>query len=127
MALKDFPVHATIAVKNLDRARSFYEHELGFVPASVAPNGVFYECADGTRFLIYPSQTAGTNQSTYAGWAVPDIEAAVRELKRMGVRFETYEMPGFDRASSIATFGPVRAAWFQDTEGNILGVVQLTG
>jgi catechol 2,3-dioxygenase-like lactoylglutathione lyase family enzyme len=85
MTLKDFPVHATIAVKDPDRARLFYERELGFAPASVAPNAVFYECAGGTRFFIYPSQTAGTNRVTYAGWAVPDIEAVVKELKRMNI------------------------------------------
>ena len=126
MALKDFPVHATIAATDLARARAFYEQALGFVPASVTPGGVFYECAGGTRFFLYPSTTAGTNRATYAGWAVRDIEAMVKELKGRGVKFESYDMPTFDRSTSIATFGPVRSAWFQDTEGNILGVVQLS-
>jgi catechol 2,3-dioxygenase-like lactoylglutathione lyase family enzyme len=127
MALKEFPVHATLAATDLARARTFYEEKLGFSPASVAPGGVFYHSAGGTRFLVYPSTHAGTNKATYAGWSVKDIEAEVKSLKAHGVTFETYDMPGFDRASSIATFGTLRSAWFKDTEGNILGVVQLPG
>jgi len=123
--LKDFPIHSTIAVFDLARARAFYEQKLGFVPRDVTPNGVFYDAGRGTRFFIYPSKTAGTNQATYAGWAVDDIEAAVKELKDVGVAFDTYDMPGFDRATSIATLGNFRAAWFRDSEGNVLGVVQL--
>jgi catechol 2,3-dioxygenase-like lactoylglutathione lyase family enzyme len=125
MALKDFPVHATLAASDLARARAFYEQKLGFVPTSVTPGGVFYASAGGTTFLVYPSGTAGTNKATYAGWAVKDIGAVVSDLKARGVTFESYDVHGFDRASSIATFGAVRSAWFKDTEGNILGVVQL--
>ena len=123
--LKDSPVHATIAVLDYDRARTFYEKTLGFVPTSVTPGGAFYASGGGTRFFVYPSKTAGTNQATYAGWAVKDIDAVVKDLKQRGVKFETYDMPQMDKATGIATFGPLRSAWFKDTEGNILGVVQL--
>jgi len=125
MALRDFPLHSTIAVSDLARARAFYEQELGFSPASVAPDGVYYDSAGGTRFLLYQSESAGTNQATYAEWAVKDIAATVSDLKARGVEFVSYDMPGFDRATSIGTVGPVRAAWFRDSEGNILGVAQL--
>jgi len=123
--LSDFPIHSTIAVKDLGRARAFYEEKLGFKPASVAPQGVFYNCGGGTRFFVYPSATAGTNQSTYAGWAVSDIAAVMQMLESRGVSFESYDMPGFDKATRIATFGTLRAAWFKDPDGNILGIVQL--
>jgi len=123
MSLSDSPMHTTIPASDLDRAREFYEEKLGFTPASVAPGGVFYESAGGTRFLVYPSRSAGTNQATTAGWAVEDIEATVTDLVDRGVTMERYE--GTTDEHGIATFGPLRSAWFKDTEGNILGVVQL--
>jgi len=57
------------------------------------------------------------------GFAVSDIEAEVAELKARGVEFESYE--GLDMEGGIATTGPVRVAWFKDSEGNLLGIVQL--
>jgi hypothetical protein len=35
------------------------------------------------------------------------------------------DFPGFDKATHIASTGPVRSAWFKDSEGNLLGVVAL--
>src|SRR5438046_2736246 len=123
MALTDNPTHTTLPASNLERARAFYEGTLGWTPASVAPGGVFYEAGGGTRFLVYPSQSAGTNQATAMGISVPDIEAAVDDLAARGIAFERYE--GYTNERGIADTGPVRAAWFKDTEGNILGIVQL--
>jgi hypothetical protein len=56
--------------------------------------------------------------------AVPDIAAAVRELKHSGVMFEEYDFPGFDKATSIAAMGDIPSAWFKDSEGNLLGLVE---
>jgi len=123
MPLSDHPIHTTLPAADLERARAFYESTLGFTPANVAPGGAFYDCAGGTRFFLYPSQSPGTNQATAGGFAVEDIEAAVEELKALGVAFEQY--PGFTDERGIAETGPVRSAWFKDTEGNILGIVQL--
>lgn len=124
MPLSEHTIHTTLPAADLDRARGFYESTLGFTPASVNPGGVFYDCAGGTRFFVYPSPSAGTNQATAGGFAVPDIEAAVEELKGRGVTFEQY--PGFTDEHGIADTGTVRSAWFKDTEGNIIGIVQLS-
>jgi hypothetical protein len=59
------------------------------------------------------------------GFATPDVEAEVRELKARGVVFEEYDHPALKTVDSIATVGPTRSAWFRDSEGNILGIVQL--
>jgi hypothetical protein len=56
---------------------------------------------------------------------VADIATEVAELRSRGVVFETYDMPGFDRQTMIATLPPVRSAWFKDTEGNLIGLVQI--
>lgn len=122
--LNNYPVHATLAASDLTRARGFYEKTLGFKPAREFPDGVLYDCAHGTRLLLYRSDFAGTNKATYATFLVKDIEAMVADLKKKGVTFETYALPGFDKATSVATMGPLRTAWFKDTEGNILAVGQ---
>ena len=122
--LSTFPVHTTIPASNLERAKAFYEQTLGIDVASEQPGGVFFRSGE-TRFLVFPSAGAGTSQSTVMGWQVDDIEAAVADLKQRGVTFEEYDQPGLKKEGSVATFGPIRSAWFRDTEGNILGVVQL--
>jgi catechol 2,3-dioxygenase-like lactoylglutathione lyase family enzyme len=124
MSLFNAPLHATIAVSDIDKAREFYEQTLGFTPDSVNPGGVFYTAGKHTRFLLYPSGEAGTNKATYVGFEVPDIEAAVRDLKEREIRMEHYE--GHTNDDGIAVTGPVRSAWFRDPDGNIIGIVQLT-
>jgi catechol 2,3-dioxygenase-like lactoylglutathione lyase family enzyme len=123
MPLSDHPIHPTLPVSDLERARKFYESTLGFTPADVNPGGVFYDTGRGTRFGIYPSEFAGTNKGTAMGIMVPDIEAAVDEVTGLGVTFEQY--PGTTNERGIADIGPTRAAWFKDPEGNIIGLVQL--
>jgi len=125
MGLFDAPVHSTIAVSDIDRAREFYEQTLGFTPTSVNPAGVFYPAGKGTRFLLYPSGEAGSNRATYVGFEVKDIEAEVKDLKGRGISFEQYE--GYTNDDGIADTPGTRAAWFKDPDGNIIGVVQLSG
>ncbi len=118
--------HATLPAADLDRARRFYEETLGFVPADVQPRGVFYEAAVGTRFLVFPSSGQASGSHTQIGFQVDDIVAEVAELRSRGVAFEAYDMPTFDRETMIATFGATRSAWFKDSEGNLIGIVQLS-
>jgi predicted enzyme related to lactoylglutathione lyase len=123
--LVDHPVHTTLPATDLERAKQFYAEKLGLRMESEAPGGVFYKSGD-TRFLVYPSQGTASGEHTQMGWAVDDIEAAVSELRSRGVVFEEYDFPDFDRHKMIATSGSVKAAWFKDSEGNLLGLVQLT-
>jgi catechol 2,3-dioxygenase-like lactoylglutathione lyase family enzyme len=116
--------HTTLPSSDLERSRSFYEGVLGFRPADVSPGGVTYEAGDGTTFLVFPSAGRATGTHTQMGFTVPDIEAELRELRERGVSFETYDMVGFDRATSIASFPGLRTAWFKDPDGNLLGIVQ---
>jgi hypothetical protein len=78
----------------------------------------------GSQFALYPSAGAGTAQHTIAGWTVGDIEAEVGELRARGVVFEEYDLPNLKTVNGIAALGPNRAAWFRDSEGNILGIMQ---
>jgi len=88
------------------------------------PGGLVYE-GGGGWFLLYPSGAAGGGQHTQAGWQVDDIEAEVAALKERGVVFEEYDYPTFKTVDGIAATGNTKAAWFKDSEGNLLGIVQL--
>jgi predicted enzyme related to lactoylglutathione lyase len=123
--LSDARVHATIPAADLDRARGFYEERLGLTPAEESPGGLFYDGAGGTRFFLYPTQGAASGTHTQIGFNVADIEAEVADLKSRGVEFIEYDFPGLKTVNGIADTGEVRAAWFNDSEGNLLGIVQL--
>lgn len=117
-------VIAYVPVSDLARARKFYEGQLGFRPLESNDEGVMYESGKGSRFFAYKSAGAGTNKASTAYWEVPDIDAEMADLKKRGVVFEEYDSPGFKTVNGIATGGGVKAAWFKDTEGNILALAQ---
>jgi catechol 2,3-dioxygenase-like lactoylglutathione lyase family enzyme len=124
--LESATTHATIAVTDLDRAKQFYGGTLGLAQKEERSDGVVYE-SGGTWFLVYPSQFAGTNQSTYMTFEVPDIEAAVDELVGRGIAFEHYDFPGLKTdAKGIAEIEGERGAWFKDPDGNIIAVGERT-
>jgi predicted enzyme related to lactoylglutathione lyase len=123
--LSDARIQATIPAADLDRARGFYEEKLGLTPAEESPGGLFYDGAGGTRFFLYPTQGAASGTHTQIGFNVADIEAEVADLKSRGVEFIEYDLPGLKTVNGIADTGEVRAAWFNDSEGNLLGIVQL--
>jgi catechol 2,3-dioxygenase-like lactoylglutathione lyase family enzyme len=122
--LSKLEVHATLPVKDLQRARRFYADKLGMTPKSELPGGLLYQCKD-SWFLLFPSSGASTGQFTQAGWATDNIEGEVAQLKARGVVFEEYNSPNFKTVNSIATMGSNRSAWFKDSEGNLLGIVQM--
>ncbi len=121
--LMNAPIRAYIPVSDVARARQFYEDKLGLQPKELYAGGVIYECG-GTEVFMYPTPNAGTSKASQAFWSVDDVEAEVNELKARGVKFEEYDMPGMAMKNSIATGGGAKAAWFKDTEGNIMAVVQ---
>jgi glyoxalase/bleomycin resistance protein/dioxygenase superfamily protein len=83
-------------------------------------NHLFYECGGGS-FLVFPSSGAPSGTHDQLGFVVEDVEAAVAELRARGVSFETYEAPpGSTFGDGIMDHGTVKAAWFKDSEGNIL-------
>lgn len=122
--LQRSPMYAYIPVTDLSRARKFYEQKLGFVPKEDTAGGVVYEFADGTACFMYPTPNAGTSKASQAFWQVDDVEREVAELKKKGVTFEEYDMPNFKTVNSIATGGGAKSAWFKDTEGNIMAIIQ---
>ena len=121
--LQNAPMYSYLPAKDVARARAFYEEKLGFKPKEVTPGGITYEFANGTACFLYPTPNAGTSQASQAFWQVEDIEKEVAELITCGVNFEKYDMPDIDE-QGISTAGGAKAAWFKDTEGNIMALIQ---
>jgi predicted enzyme related to lactoylglutathione lyase len=122
--LQSAPLYAYIPAKDVARARRFYEQKLGFKPSKELDGGVVYEFGDRTACFLYPTPNAGTSHASQAFWQVSDIEREVAELKKRGVEFEDYDLPGERSPSGVVTAGGAKAAWFKDTEGNIMAVIQ---
>ena len=121
--LQNAPMYSYIPAKDVTRARKFYEEKLGIKPKQETAGGVVYEFGNGTACFLYPTPNAGTSQASQAFWQVDDIEREVAELKARGVNFEKYDMPEMDE-NGISTAGGAKAAWFKDTEGNIMALIQ---
>ena len=122
--LQDAPLYAYIPARDLARARQFYEAKLGFRPKEETNGGVVYEFGRGTACFLYPTPNAGTSLASQAFWSVDDVDREIEALKARGVEFEDYDMPGQRSAAGAITAGGAKAAWFKDSEGNIMALVQ---
>ena len=119
--LNDCRVTANVPAADLDRARRFYEDVLGLKPVDENPGGLVYTTGSGTSFFLYLTDYAGQAGHTIAQWHVDDVDAEVKDLKAKGLRFERYDLPGVTWEDDIATMeGMGKAAWFKDSEGNIM-------
>jgi catechol 2,3-dioxygenase-like lactoylglutathione lyase family enzyme len=116
--------HATIPVSDVGSVRSFYEDILGFEALEENPAAVMYRAGAGSVFAVTRSSGKASGSHTQMGFTVDDIESEVADLRRRGVSFEEYDVPGLKTEGGIARTGPNRAAWFRDPEGNLLGLIE---
>ena len=116
--LEEFRMHTNAAAEDLDRARAWYEEKLGLTPKEEDGGGLWYRFEGDTWLYVYKTGSAGTAKNTIAGWTVQDIEKVMQELRRRGVEFEDYDMPGIKTEDGLATFETAKNAWFKDSEGN---------
>ncbi|MGX1887092.1 VOC family protein [Streptomyces sp. NPDC055287] len=123
-------VATRLPAQDLARARRFYAEQLGLEPVDERPGGLLYQCG-GTEFALFKSTGASPGTFTQMGWQVDDIETVVAELRQRGVVFEEVDAPGFRTRDGIAEIDGnyrskgargERAAWFHDSEGNLLGI-----
>lgn len=113
-----------VAVKDLDRARKFYEDTLGLEAKEEWGEGVTLESGD-TRINLYRSEFAGTNKATALTFDVDDIDKEVGELKEKGIFFEQYDLPGLQRQGDYYVGeGGFKTTWFKDPDGNILSLME---
>ena len=114
---------ATIAVRDLAKAKQFYEGKLGLIPAPSSEKSVLNYKSGKTSLMVYVSDFAGTNKATSVTWIVDDAEAVARALKAKGVVFEHYDFPGTTRKGDVHFAGKIKNVWFKDPDGNVLAVV----
>jgi catechol 2,3-dioxygenase-like lactoylglutathione lyase family enzyme len=119
---------ASVPAKDFERAKRWYKEKLGLEPTmEMGPGGAVYS-PGGVTFLLYETEFAGTGKHTIAAILVDDIDRAMTELRGNGVVFEEYAMGdkgpntvnGVDRDES-----GMAAAWFKDSEDNILSLTQV--
>jgi len=113
----------TLPAVDLARARNFYEGKLGLKVLEQNDNELRLECGGGSEIYLYKRAPTKADHTAFA-FQLTDLDKEVKELKGKGVVFEEYDLPGLKTVNSIATTGNERAAWFKDTEGNIIGVAQ---
>ena len=118
--LRDATLIATIPVRDLERARAFYLDVLGLEHAATSEAGIL--CRSGRSQVLLYSSAAAPPEHTLAGFEVEALEPVIQSLEGRGVRFEDYDLPGLRTVDHIAWIGPERAAWFRDSEGNILSI-----
>jgi catechol 2,3-dioxygenase-like lactoylglutathione lyase family enzyme len=116
---------ANLAVKDLQKAREFYEGTLGLKQVGSAGDELVVYRSGKSLINVYRSDFAGTNQATALTWAVgKDVEGVVKKLKDKGVTFEHYDMPGMMRKGDVYVDDRhMKVAWFKDPDGNILNIV----
>ena len=127
--LKDGRVATRLPAQDLQRARAFYAETLGLEPSEERTGGLLYQCAGGV-FALFKSMGESPGTFTQMGWEVDDLAATVSELRSRGVVFEDVDVPGLKTVDGIAEVAGnypskgsgEKAAWFRDSEGNMLGI-----
>jgi catechol 2,3-dioxygenase-like lactoylglutathione lyase family enzyme len=131
-SLKDSKVSTRLPAQDLERARTFYLEKLGLEPAEARPGGLRYQCGEGS-FSLFASTGTSSGAHTQMSFEVSDLDAVTDGLRRAGVTFEEVDSPGLRTVDGIAdvdgnypSAGGVgeRAAWFRDSEGNLIGIGQ---
>jgi len=118
--LSDTSVTTMLPVKEMNRARAFYEGCLGLIPGGFRPDGKFVYAVGGSTLALFPKPEGTKADHTAISFRVKDISTSIAELKRAGVVFEDYDFPGLKTVNHVCVLGAEKAAWFKDTEGNYL-------
>ena len=104
----------------MTRARAFYGDRLGLEAVGGKPDGKFVYRCGGTEIALFPKPEGTKAQHTALSFRVDRIDEAVSALKARGVAFADYDLPGLKTVEHVCVLGAEKAAWFEDTEGNIL-------
>jgi catechol 2,3-dioxygenase-like lactoylglutathione lyase family enzyme len=117
-------IYAKLPARDVRRARAFYAEKLGLEPYGERHNHLYYELA-GAYFIIFPSIGKPSGTHDQLGLVVENLKNEVARLKSRGVTFESYPPPpGATITDSITDMGQVKAAWFKDSEGNLISLAE---
>ena len=119
------PLAATLPASDLDRAKRWYSEKLGLEPVEEDEYGGAHYETGGAHFMVFLSPFAGTNQATAAGFSVENFDEVVDQMRSKGITFEDVDFGEMGKTVDgvISTpDGAGKAAWFKDSEGNILSI-----
>jgi catechol 2,3-dioxygenase-like lactoylglutathione lyase family enzyme len=125
--LGDLPVYPILLSTDMAASRAFYGATLGLELLSESAERLLFRCGDGTRLLISRSTVGTADSQTQVAWRVPDIRAAIADLRARGVRIEEYTPPEPETHDGVADVGHSWAAWFLDPSGNVLSIIEPKG
>ena len=123
--LGDEKVAASLVGMDLERAKRFYTEKLGLSVIREMPGWILFGAGEGTAILMYERLDGSKAEHTVAGFAIDDLEAEMAALRAKGIEFEEYDLPDIKTVNGIAGRGDWKAAWFKDTEGNIISLAQM--
>ena len=123
--LSDYPVFPILLSTDLAASRTFYRDVLGLeILREDHDDRIVFRCGGGTQLVLTHSTVGTKDTQTQMAWRVPDLPAAIADLRSRGVRIEEYGPPDPITHDGIADMGHSWAAWFIDPSGNVLAVVQ---
>jgi catechol 2,3-dioxygenase-like lactoylglutathione lyase family enzyme len=120
--LNNRSAYATIPASDFARAKSWYQVKLGLKPSWEGEPGALYDMPDGSGFLLYPTEHASKAPNTLMTFSSDNVEGDVAALKELDVAFLDIDEGGLKTVNAVASFGDLKAAWFKDSEGNILAI-----
>jgi predicted enzyme related to lactoylglutathione lyase len=116
-----------LPVSDMDRATMFYTQKLGLHQRAATPDGGrILDAGNGNAIGLMPAEVGAQSKHTVLSFEVTDLAREMRDLEDHGVHFEDYDLPGLKTVDHIADMGGERAAWFIDSEGNILCLHEVT-
>jgi catechol 2,3-dioxygenase-like lactoylglutathione lyase family enzyme len=121
--LSTAPLVATIPFRGLKKAETFYSKKLGLkrVAGSVGDGYLDYKAGNGTRLFLFESSSKKKSDNTAATFEVKDLEREMAVLRKRGLEFEEYDLPGIKTVDGVAE-GMGKIAWLKDPDGNILAL-----
>jgi catechol 2,3-dioxygenase-like lactoylglutathione lyase family enzyme len=126
--LADHPVFPILLAVDLEASRAFYRDTLGLeLMREDEGDRLVFRCGGGTQLVVTKSTVGTSDSQTQMAWRVPDIHAALEDLRARGVRIEEYEDPDPVTTDGVADMGHSWAGWFIDPDRNVLAVVQPKG
>jgi len=122
--LKQVRAAAMLPAQDLERAKAFYRDKVGLTPTQERDpmGGLLFELSDGTGFAVFQSTGKPSGTHTQMALEVPDLDAAVKDLRARGLKFEEYDSPGLKTVNGIADIAGTKVAWFKDSEGNLIAI-----
>jgi predicted enzyme related to lactoylglutathione lyase len=121
--LSECTVTATFPYRKLDSAPGFHADKLGLElsQGSVGDGYLVYRAGEGTSLMLFESDSPKKSDNTGATFEVEDLDQEMSRLRKKGVVFEEYDLPGIKTVNGVAE-GMGKIAWIKDPDGNVLAL-----